>query len=913
MKTLLCFLMMVIGATAHAASVTRMAVANGNFTDAATWAVVNQSAAAEVDSEATTNLVTTSVAYSSVFTPGVIDVDGIAIKVSHRTNTPSGTMTITLRNSTLASDVVSVTINVSDIPATDMNAFQAIGGAGFLYYVHGWLLVTFAPQTLVGVTDYSIGVSTSVANQVGLYAATSGNWSRMVRTTTTGAPLVTDKLIIAGEHTGAGAITARTVTMNNTATTVFGQAVTTTFRQSLVVCDQGSLLWDVSASTFNRLHMQGRTFIGEGGTMTIGTPASPVPATSTNRLQFDLTANGDSDLFIGNGGTFTTGGNPVTPWAHVHTSVAAGATSTNFVIAPRPGETLSGWKNTDVLLFPSYSTQYFQIDLRTNAAFANGTNGSLPPALGFTYAHAATNEVGNLTRNVQIYGETTALQGDFYTDYSSTNNIQFTEFILIGSVATATRKEGVTCYVGIGSFTLNGCSVSRTIGYSVYVDLPQVGTPSPIITSNVIQAIGAGSSAIYFGHNNRPGPGSGAGTLVADNLLVGVNSSLYGVFRFNSEYDDLGGYLTLTNNTMTSGLGHGIYIPGRMTSVKIDNNNVHSCNMSGMWLDCYVGSNTVLRGNRFWRNFSAGAIISAGDWTLADTAFYENQNVGCAIQNAQFLMLTNCQFYGGSSFVQAGGVSGGWPTLLQLTTKYLGYPGNLGLVTIINSTFGSPVAHTVADISGFQPISDYQINLYNCTLASATEVLLPNLATHSWVGSEKHDGQAGSNSFWALGGKGILDVTIYNTASPSMRVTPSSATVKFSMPEPYCVRVPVTSAGQRSISVTVRKSAAGDGAAYNGNEPRLIARAEYPLGVTTDTVIATSSGAAGGWLTLSGSTPVVSANGTLLVYVDCDGTTGWINVDDWAFSPLTSLGNEYWKDGFPIVQPSGSALTIGRR
>ena len=77
----------------------------------------------------------------------------------------------------------------------------------------------------------------------------------------------------------------------------------------------------------------------------------------------------------------------------------------------------------------------------------------------------------------------------------------------------------------------------------------------------------------------------------------------------------------------------------------------------------------------------------------------------------------------------------------------------------------------------------------------------------------------------------------------------------------------------------------GDGAAYNGNQPRLMLRRNAAVGITSDTVLATSSAAGdGAFEVLSGTTVAASDNGVMEVYLDCDGTAGWVNVDDWVVS-----------------------------
>jgi len=132
---------------------------------------------------------------------------------------------------------------------------------------------------------------------------------------------------------------------------------------------------------------------------------------------------------------------------------------------------------------------------------------------------------------------------------------------------------------------------------------------------------------------------------------------------------------------------------------------------------------------------------------------------------------------------------------------------------------------------------------------------------------------------------GVLktDTTIYNTASPSMRMTPNNASNKLeSAPRTRGKTYKIDSGGTVTATVSVRKSVSGDGAAYNGNQPRLIARANPAIGIMTDTVLGTYSSGAGSWNSLSGTTVTATDDGVVEVIVDCDGTTGWISVDDWA-------------------------------
>jgi hypothetical protein len=91
-----------------------MAVANGNNTDAATWAVIDSTS--YVESE--TSQITVPTAYATTytqFTPGAITIDGLAVRLANRTGT-TGTFSIELYNHTLTASVAGteVTINCSD-------------------------------------------------------------------------------------------------------------------------------------------------------------------------------------------------------------------------------------------------------------------------------------------------------------------------------------------------------------------------------------------------------------------------------------------------------------------------------------------------------------------------------------------------------------------------------------------------------------------------------------------------------------------------------------------------------------------------------------------------------------------------------------------------------------------------------
>lgn len=161
----------------------KISIATGNFADASTWGVVD--ATSLLDSEVGSTALTTAYVESAAFTPGAITIDGIAIKLAARVASPTGTISVRLAQAGATVAGTEVAINVSDLPTCSVATNEG-----------GWILFKFAsPVLLIAATAYTVSAKCSVASEATLYRnVTAGNWSRMLRTTTTGAPSATDQL-----------------------------------------------------------------------------------------------------------------------------------------------------------------------------------------------------------------------------------------------------------------------------------------------------------------------------------------------------------------------------------------------------------------------------------------------------------------------------------------------------------------------------------------------------------------------------------------------------------------------------------------------------------------------------------------------------------------------------------------------
>jgi hypothetical protein len=333
--------------------------------------------------------------------------------------------------------------------------------------------------------------------------------------------------------------------------------------------------------------------------------------------------------------------------------------------------------------------------------------------------------------------------------------------------------------------------------------------------------------------------------------------------------------LTFTNNTMVGAATNGMALSESSVTIgTFSGNVVHSCGSSGIsWSS--TGSSGTISGGSIWRNTGTGVTVAA---TSMDNVIDGVVIFGNTVNN---ISITT----GGFDFALKNLVVSGDTTFSTSTGLNLG-ASQAGRVIVDSCDFGTAsgikAAHTQdINVSSF---AAPQVIMRNTKLASSTEVASSsNLRGGGFISSQKHDQTAGNHMFWLVGGKGQTDTTFFNTASPSIRLTPTSASIKMeSAPKDRGMQVAMANGATATVSAYIRKSAVGDGAAYNGNQPRLIQRANPALGQNSDVVLATYSGGTGSWAQISGTTSSPTDDGCWEIVVDADGTAGWINVDDFA-------------------------------
>lgn len=839
-----------------------IAAANGNFSAGATWAAAASAAGTFLDSEAGNTATTTSPVASSTFQPGAITVDGMAVKVGSRGASPTGTFTVELFNSTGSASVASVTINISDITTTTAR--------------YGWLFLKFASVTLLAATNYTIRVSSTSAAQLAVYRdSTAGNWSRFLRTTTTGvAPVAGDILIVAGEITAAATVTARTVTYDITATTAWGTPGTSA--TAICASHGGAVQGQTTASTAYKMYTVGNIEVQGNATWTFNN------IVSTSSFLMNLSSTGTTagtgittatlyGLILTAPASFTMVGKTVTNVsALLAADAAAAATSLTTNIS-------TGWATTDALAIATTSQTFSQAEKRTPSA----VSGTTLTVTALTNAHSGTSpnqaEIVNLTRSFVIQGDAT--NGGYIITNGTTQGFtfQYVEFTALGNT------------VAVNCFLINNTAGgTKTIQYCSFHDfIPGVTQANGVATntnSTALDALTVDSCVFYAVRaTNHLLLSTTSGTITAtNNIDAGGGTNTGTAFNFGAFAG------TVSNNTV-SGAGTGItFTVGAGSAITTVGNLVHGCSTTCLTflpppvtlavagLQQTLSGWTVRRSAGVGVDFSGGAIGTYPSGLIIDSLTV----IGCATSgvnlynagNTRVVIMMDCQF---TNWVVAGEASFAQPIGVQVSGA-----SSIQNCTFTSCTFGVGTAHTTADFNFASPAwAGVKIMFLNCNLASTGKEVVgqANMAPESYLKHQMWKQTTGSHRTYFQSGTVTRDTSIFNIASPSERLTPISASLKLAS---EASGIPCDSGATISYSVWIRRSVVGDGAAYNGNAPRLILSADVTLGYSTSTVLATSSGVAGTWEKLTATITAPTDDGVPQVYLDVDGTAGWVNKDD---------------------------------
>lgn len=519
-------------------------------------------------------------------------------------------------------------------------------------------------------------------------------------------------------------------------------------------------------------------------------------------------------------------------------------------------------------------------------------------------------EVFLITRNVMVRsvaapGITAGLYG--LIQIGSTDavvNWNYGEFSQLGSGGTTLC--GMYLLNNIGTFNCNFCTIR------------DFWNTSSVINANINSGGGTYSFLNNFFHNMNGtfniSTGSAASAIVVGNIIHLNGSSVFGLVVSPSS--------TVSYNTFVCGNTRACISPnnsfsGIFTGSTRTHNTAHACSHFLGQSGNHYGE---FRKTIIWRMSNASSVgmflISgaSGPVTFTDLVMFGITAVQGMILSSNGNLVLN------RPIINAG---------VNVVSTQVFITGSGGSITVYDGEIG--LVNSFSGFIGNWGVGAWQCIFYNTTFGGSLMIQSPTSATlGTSYTSIKHNGVAGDNRVWIPNGQStsftghlVTDTSIYNKESPSLRCYPGSATFKIQSPVMY---VPVKSGINPTISIKVRKSAtgSGDSASYNGNQPRLVLLCNSALGYSYDTtlgynmysaVLATASGAAGSWETLTANLPTTpTEDGVVAVVVDMDGTAGWVNIDDFYVDSPNTSGTKYWHGDFAgPMQISGPEAAIVKR
>lgn len=837
----------------------KISIATGNLTAAGTWGTCH--ATGELVTVAGDSTVGTTPSASAAWTPGAgIVYDGVALHLSSRNPSPSTeTVTVELWNDTDSASVRTITFNLSELPLAD-----------FINYHGGWFFVKWSSTyTTVAAKNYKIRVSVSASSaSLRLYTnGTANNWAKLLRTTTTGAPAAGDDMHIMGEYTASGLTTSFTVTMDQTAATDYGSGLTAEQESALSISKGGTLTYGTTAATNYVLRLSGHCNVFSQGTLNIGTSATPIPRGSSAVMEFDCASDGQFGLFIRRNCTVNLQGLSRTSGKEIwrcKLNTNEVATSTSLGV-----DTDTGWLSGDEIVVASTTRTAAQ----SEKVVLNGNAGAstIATTAGLTYDHSGTAptaaEVILLTRNVRIRSVSSTSMTFVDIRQTAVCDFDWAEFYYLGE--NAQGKRGIDIKIDptvssepgfTGQLNMDNCCVHDCEDYSIYISEAANGNWD-IDKLAIYQP----TNGVNTGYSFALAQATSQTSWVLGELVIisyGAVSSLR-----NLQLSDLGG--TMSGPWTLIGGNRGLDINDTQAGATIPTTVIHSTSGAGL----YFGVSTpqlTFTSLTLWRTNSSG-IQGVGSIWLHNLTINSLTAFGCSTSNMLLTfsmtgaLIDNVSLDSDASFATTSNIQlQGTNLAQQLLFR------NGALSPTVAATNDINVAYTDNTSLGL-------IDFDDVTFGGTNDVITyDRLTPKSLITAASAHASTNVHRSWTRYGKSYSDAATYNTAAPSEQITPNSASFK---KESGSILVNVASGQTVTINAYAYKTAA-----YNGNQPRLIVKRNEAIGITADTVLDTMTVAVSNWEQLTGTTAAASADGVMEFVVDCDGTAGALNVDDWTVS-----------------------------
>lgn len=775
-----------------------LSIADGNINATASWGVVEPTSF-----QGTPNVAVSSTAGAvlNVGTPftlaSVVTVAGVALQLSGRVTTPTGTFNVQLYDVTGVAIIGQVTINIADIPNSN--------GVGANHI--DWTYFKFtSPVTTIAGRSYAIRILASVANQLSFhYTGASFNINRALVTTTSQVPITNDQLIIAGSYTSAGVNSNVTITMNYN----FSNYV---IMGNIWVSSKGILTFLTNALTY--LPIAGYIVVGQGGIFNIGTSLAPITGIAdiqilcTTALQFQIWVYG----------TMTTYGASKTIATKLAADVIVGATNSITT-------TSTGWKNFDIIVVPSTTRTSTQFETKTLNSDASGTTLTHN---AYTFAHGgnATTKVQadivNISRNIQIRSNGTpfANKTNIQIFANSITSFYYTTFNGLGTGTTLTNSGICVNTLNTGyTFDMQYCVISegtQAAANTANIALSVASTIGTTISNNIFYGLGWSATVVNVLNLLKIDDGNYIiGCLSTTQVLLATTMGSNNVFSSNNTPATTGFVNNASNNSFYSNSTIGLNIVNPATTGNLNLTNFL------IWRNNTFGLRFEISGLGYQRNniISFNGLYCFGNTTASITA------LGRVYEKIYFY---NSFFYGGTTLVQPTHITNSNAISVDAFyyhNCYFGYSDT----ALTTSPFGSGFL-----FNGFyNNVSTIFSNCYFNGSINQTGFYSGTNLNGNMI-SLNHNGIDGSNRQFVDIGNISTDFVIYKSPPKSLRMTIQAlVTIKMSSP---LVKVPVKIGTTCTISVFVRKSVTADSSVYGGNTPRLMYAFNPVLGNLTETV-----------------------------------------------------------------------------
>lgn len=749
-------------------------------------------------------------------------------------------------------------------------------------------------------------------------------------TTTTQSRTSNDDIIITGEIGTNSSINSFTISVD----TIRSSA---TF-SNITVTNYGSLVYSTASAYNPYMKIKGNLTIMSNGFVSMGVSGSPIPVNSTASMEFvgtysvvigisGSTINYDN-LRYGSGIRLRTGGSFYS-YSGLTLSYKTTLTST-FSVGSRTASvaTSTGWKAGDyVIIAPSETytdRESFTVSSVNSATISFTSAGLFLHRGAFPYIA----EVVNMTRNIKIFSPFT-LYPTSISNVSGYLYLNQTEMYNIGVISSTASiysygREGIYMFINNLSYNYNrtiieSSSIRDTYsGFSTYDS--QIGGSSLPVTN-----ISFDNNIVY----NFTGPiimggGNVAGTHDSFFLTYTPNYGLtYALSNFNITNNVFlnGNCLNICQQDInfTGNVVAGMYADRTLiTNVWSPVSLAISANYKASGLGyTYLGDvkDNIVHTN-FYGNYIQSYKSKTYGKTFSNLIFWgisgdstANSGIGLIPLDSD-IVFENCAFYScvGTSTTRNAGVnlftsraSSGEYVFINCTfsnnTSGI-YLVNENLNVKLNNCYFSNNTNSDLDYtqtlvtvtSPFNPLLKVIGN--NTQLLSSTQVNGKLINKHSFIKMNRISG-TGSFKSWYAAGIVQSDGSTQSISGSSARATPSTtvrsyaSTLYFSATQSGLwliasqKTIPVFANNYLLINVYVKKSSTTDGASYNGSQPRLVIGLNTELGISSDTILATATTSNGVYELLTATTSVFTRNSAVNIWVDCNGSTGWINVDEW--------------------------------